>query len=271
MAQLLLNWMEVVAGNQFLLNTAAKGGLFMLAIARDKGVSMQKTKRKNVSRLGHRRFSMRHVLSAVLVAGVAMLLAVVNPASAATILSNFVNQDALCGSGGCFNSTYSLVIDDGGTTDNNYSATLTVDASLYNGPGTFISAVDFKVSSTLISATLTSAPGGVGGWTTVVNDGQASAECSGSGGGFGTSCDPPPTTLAPVPHAPYTWTWDFTTTATIGFGHIGVKYDNAAGNLNGNIISISEVQATPEPSSTILLGLALISVVGLGGYRYCRV
>ena len=122
----------------------------------------------------------------------------------------------------CFGSTYNLVIDDGGTTDNNYTATLTVNTTGENVAAiTHISAVDFKVASTVISASLTSAPGVDANWNTVVNLGQAGNECSGAGGGFITSCDAAPSTEAPTGGV-LIWTWNFSSVGPIEFGHIGV-------------------------------------------------
>lgn len=200
------------------------------------------------------------------IVGVLALCAVTNYAAADAILSATFATNSTCG-GDCFGSTYSLVIDDGGTADTNYHAILTVNTTQYSGPGTHISAVDFKVGNSVSSATLTSAPGDAANWFTVFNNGQAGQECSGSGQGFVTSCDQAPSNLAPV-GGMLTWEWDFTSSSDITFGHLGVKYDNAAGNLQGQIISISTV---PEPSATVLLGVALFVLAGLGGWRYRKV
>lgn len=197
-----------------------------------------------------------------LLVGMLAIGAVANYAVADSIMHATFVTNSECG-GDCFGSTYSLVIDDGGTADTNYHAILTVDTTQYSGSGTHISAVDFKVGSAVSSATLTNAPTGALSWFTVSNAGQAGRECGGSGRGFVTSCDQAPSNLAPVGSV-MTWEWDFTTTSDITFGHLGVKYDNAAGNLPGRIVSISTV---PEPSATVLLCVALFSLAGLGAWR----
>jgi hypothetical protein len=181
-----------------------------------------------------------------------MILALPRVGAATPILSEVAN----CGLVNCFGTTLGLIIDDGGTADNIYTAILNVDTSGYSGSQDFISAVDFKVGSSVDSAQLTSAPivgGTLNSWTTVWNTGQAGSACAGSGTGFVTSCDSAPVTLAPIGGL-LTWTWTFTTTSLVDFGHIGVKFNNAAGTTPGQLISVGATQV-PEPSSFALFAL----------------
>jgi hypothetical protein len=178
-----------------------------------------------------------------------MVVAMPRVGAATPILSDVVN----CGLVKCFGTDIGLIIDDGGTADNNYTAILTVDTSEYSGSQDFISAVDFKVGSSVTSAQLTSAPGTDSLWKTVINSGQVGGACSGTGTGFVTSCDSAPVTEATIGGV-LTWTWTFTTTSLIDFGHIGVKFNNSDGTTSGQMISVSATQV-PEPSSLALLAL----------------
>jgi hypothetical protein len=195
---------------------------------------------------------MRRSLGMIAVATVLMVLGSPGVGTPAPIL----NVDVDCGAVDCFGSTYSLVIDDGGTTDTNFLATLTINTTGYSGSQSFISAVDFKVSNTVTSATLTAAPGTDANWVTVVNQGQAGGACSGSGGGFVTSCDTAPVAEAPIGGV-LIWTWNFSTSSAIDFGHIGAKYNNADGKTKGQILSFGGETTVPEPGSLVLLGLGL--------------
>jgi len=194
---------------------------------------------------------------------VLMILAMPRVGAATPILSDVVN----CGKVNCFGTTIGFIVDDGGTTDNTYTAILTIDTTEYSGSQDFISAVDFKVGSSVTSAQLLSAPGIDTNWKTVVNSGQSSGACSGSGTGFVTSCDSAPVAEAPIGGS-LTWMWTFTTTSFVDFGHIGVKFNNAAGTTPGQLISVGATQV-PEPSSLALLALGTVALA-FGSRRRAR-
>lgn len=157
----------------------------------------------------------------------------------------------------CFGATFTLTVTQ--VSGSTYHAVLTIDTSGYTGPGTHISAVSFKATNDVAPPlTLTAAPGGASGWITTQNN-TNNAGCASSGSGFVCSEDPAPVSLAPVGGI-LTWEWDFTLASgstifpgLIG-GHIGTKFNNSSGTLNGNLVSETIV---PEPSTTLLLPPAL--------------
>lgn len=199
----------------------------------------------------------RLILKTVLaVAAIAVLAA---PAAADTV--------TLSGCSSCFGSIYTLTVNPttlGSTTD--FTVTLTINTTGTSaGSATAISAVNFKISSSVSSFTLTSAPGGTGAWVTSQN-GINNAGCAGSGAGFVCSQDTAPVTSAQLGGV-FTWTWDITIpsgslfTPNLAGSHIGAKYNNSAGTLNGFITS--ETTPIPEPGTLALFGTGLIALAGV--------
>jgi len=194
-----------------------------------------------------------------------------SPASASTI-----SIGPVCGT--CQGSIYTL--DDGGAptsstaTDETWRITYTINTSGYNGTGTRLDTAALKVSSTLTSASLVSAPGGVGLWTETLG-GLNQAGCDGSGSGFDcvqtTAIGNAPT----VPDGTLTFEFDLVIpkdaggNSTIFSGLIGstvkARYTDEAGNKVGALVS--EDLGVPEPGAAWLLGLGLAGLAAAGRKR----
>ena len=173
--------------------------------------------------------------------------------SHATTLFTF-NGD--CSSIECFGGTYTLVVTDANdAVANTYEASLTINATGYDGsitPPVFIDAVDIKIVTGSATVNLIAAPTDLSGWIDTYNSGQAATNCGSGGGFFACAHDDGTNSLAPVPGT-HTWTWSFITDGTIGFHHIGASYNNAAGTVEGQNVSISNATTTPStttPSTT---------------------
>ena len=178
--------------------------------------------------------------------GAFLLVASAIPASAST-----VTIDSSTGCSNCFGLTWTLTINTGSYQAGayTYEAILSVaDDPLISGtPSNVISAVDFKVSSSVSGATLYTAP--TAGWTSSLN-GVASAGCSANGSGFVCAQS---ATAAPY-SALRTWGWYFNTSdpifANLNGAHIGAKMVDL--NTPGRLLS--ETVQVPEPASLSLIG-----------------
>ena len=173
-------------------------------------------------------------------------------------------------------------------TTNTYQFTLDIDTTGYMStggtPGVAIRDVGLKVASSLVSATLVSAPGA--GWGALANVGVSNggAACSGGGGGYVCSTGG----MAALPFAgTYSWVFDLeilkTTSLLTGPGAASVKalYIDASGSKTGAITSepitlmvpCSPNDPTcgpggnpvPEPGTMFLMGSGL---AGLGLWRW---
>src|SRR3974377_1925647 len=114
-----------------------------------------------------------------LLAHAALLLLTAAPSANATPIG------PNCGT--CQGSTYEITysgspISSTPTTET-FEITYTIDTTGYNGGGTHLDQVPLKVSSSITSGTLVSAPGGVGDWNVIMGGINASG-CSMAGSGF---------------------------------------------------------------------------------------
>src|SRR5262249_19935296 len=87
--------------------------------------------------------------------------------------------------GTCQGSIYTLTVVSvtTGATNDTVVVRYDINTSGYNGGGTYLDEVALKVSSSVVSATLLSAPGGIGNWN-LVPGGLDGNDCTGSGSGF---------------------------------------------------------------------------------------
>jgi hypothetical protein len=156
-------------------------------------------------------------------------------------------------------------------TTQTFEVTLTINPTGYNGGGAFINAVAPKVSSTVNSAALVTAPGVLSNWTAMTNKGANATGCSMGGSGFVCAEDsiaPTVPTDAPVPTATtYTWVFDIAIpTGTLLTGtppaanaaSIKVEYTNSAGTKVGALVTEPiTLEVTPEPSTLLLVGVGV--------------
>jgi len=204
---------------------------------------------------------MKKVLMAVfLVAATAL------PASAGSITIDSTNCNNSGGS--CYGLSWTLdVISLGG---NLYQAKLTVDDDPFAMPdsGQVISAVSFKASNSVSSATLISAPNDtppIDLWSTSLTGLNSSGSGACTGPGNGMVCSQTFTNPVTFVNDPLVWTWTFATsdTTVAGIGDelkIGAKLTSNP-SQSGNQLSLSA--RVPEPTSLSLLTVGLLGLAGL--------
>ena len=152
-----------------------------------------------------------------------------------------------------------------------FRVSLDVDTIGYTGTGSFLDQVALKVSSSLLGASLFSAPGGTSAWTLSAG-GINSSGCSGSGGGF--ECADSAFALnsgkGVAIGGDYEWVFDLTMAngaLFTGFNESSVKgrFVNSIGNKVGDLVSenVTLTTAVPEPEIYAMLaaGLGLMGFV----------
>jgi len=203
-----------------------------------------------------------------------VLAALVLPAGAESVTIDSTN----CTSGdGCYGLAWTLSIT-GGSFDGGayaYQALLSVvDDPLVSGtPSIVISAVNFKVSSTVGDAELFSVPTStlLGQWSTSLSN-LSSGGCSGGGSGFVCS----QASVAPTDPANFvasnvaqTWGWYFNADTPIFTGldgaHIGAKLTDLS--RPGQLLSAEYHVAVPEPGT---LSMFVLGLAGFFGVRRRR-
>jgi hypothetical protein len=210
------------------------------------------------------RFNMKNVLGALLLLVVSAL-----PARAESVTIDSTNCSE---ADACFGLSWTLTINTGiflhfGIWE--YQAILNVkDDPLVSGtPSITISAVDFKVSSSLLDAVLYKVPASttLNAWTTSINN-LSSGGCVNPANGFACSQSSTDPANFVASNANQTWGWYFNTNAELFDGldgaHIGAKLVDL--QTSGRLLS--EEFSVPEPGSLALLALGSV-VVGAASRR----
>jgi hypothetical protein len=173
--------------------------------------------------------------------------------------------------GSIWSLTYSgSPLADADPSNETFRITLDVDTTGYTGGGLYLDQVALKVSSSLVGASLFSAPGGASAWNLVAGGIDASG-CSGSGGGF--ECADSGVTLnsgkGVTVGADYQWVFDLTMangkliTDLLGSSVKG-RFVDSLGNKVGALVSENVTLTTPVPEPEIYAMMA--AGLGLMGF-----
>lgn len=164
-------------------------------------------------------------------------------------------------------SIYTLTYNPVPVATNTYEFIYTADTSAYSGGGNFLDDVALKVANSIVSATLVSAPGGIGNWVLSLG-GLDAGGCSGSGGGFDCADATSLGSFNAVPGPTYTWVFDINVggaslltadnAAVIKARYVDSN-DNKVGGLLSQNITMTPV---PEPATIALFGSGLLSLAG---------
>jgi hypothetical protein len=170
-----------------------------------------------------------------------------------------------CGTcqGSIYDITYSgTAISTAGPTDT-WRITLTINTAGYSGGGTHLDTVALKVSASLVSANLVTAPGGTGLWNETLG-GLNAGGCNGSAGGFDCVEATSVGTSPAVPGATYTWVFDLEITdgglfvsPNPGVSSIKARYVDNGGSKVGDLVSENITLSIPEPGLALLLGAGI--------------
>lgn len=156
--------------------------------------------------------------------------------------------------GGIYDLTYAPVSI--GAFYDMFSVQLSINTASYVGSGVVISEVAQKISNSVASFTLTSAPGGIGMWNSQFG-GIGANGCSGSGSGF--ICSASSLGAAPLSNSPNTWRWDVTIphNSLAEIPSLSARFEDINGQMAGALV-FEEMPGVPEPLTMALTGGGLV-------------